>query len=264
MYSFDYHKPATLADAAALLGKAEEGKLMAGGQTLIPTLKQRLARPSDVIDLGAIPELKGIKEEGGAVVIGAMARHADVASSDAVRRLIPALAHLAEGIGDAQVRNRGTIGGSIANHDPAADYPSAVVALNATVHTNKRTIAADAFFTGMFETALEEGEIITAVRFPRAEKAAYSKFPNPASRYAVVGAFVARTGGSVRVAITGAAPSVFRWTEAEAALSASWSAAAIDALSVKADGLNADIHASADYRANLVKVMTKRAVLAAG
>lgn len=264
MYSFDYHKPATLADAAALLGKAEEAKLMAGGQTLIPTLKQRLARPTDLIDLGAIAELKGIKEEGGALVVGAMARHADVAASDVVKRLIPGLADLADNIGDAQVRNRGTIGGSIANSDPAADYPSAVVALNATVHTNKRTIAADAFFTGMFETALEEGEIITAVRFPRAEKAAYAKFRNPASRYAVVGAFVAKTGGAVRVAITGAAPSVFRWTEAEAALSANWSAAAIDGLSVKSDGLNADIHASADYRANLVKVMTKRAVLAAG
>jgi carbon-monoxide dehydrogenase medium subunit len=264
MYSFDYHKPASLSDAAALLGKAEEGKLMAGGQTLIPTLKQRLARPTDLIDLGAIAELKGIKEEGGALVIGAMARHADVAASDVVKRMIPGLADLADNIGDAQVRNLGTIGGSIANSDPAADYPSAIVALNATVHTVKRTIAADAFFTGMFETALEEGEIITAIRFPRAEKAAYAKFRNPASRYAVVGAFVARTGGSVRVAITGAAPSVFRWTEAEAALSANWSAAAIDGLSVKADGLNADIHASADYRANLVKVMTKRAVLAAG
>jgi carbon-monoxide dehydrogenase medium subunit len=181
-----------------------------------------------------------------------------------VKRLIPGLAALADNIGDAQVRNRGTLGGSIANSDPAADYPAAVVALNATVHTNKRTIAADAFFTAMFETALEVGEIITAVRFPRAEKAAYAKFRNPASRYAVVGAFVAKTGGAVRVAITGAAPSVFRWSEAEAALSANWAAAAIDGLSVKADGLNADIHASADYRANLVKVMTKRAVLAAG
>ncbi len=264
MYSFDYHKPATLADAAALLGKAEDGKLMAGGQTLIPTLKQRLARPTDLIDLAAVAELKGIKEDGGALVIGAMARHADVAASDVVRRIIPGLADLADNIGDAQVRNRGTIGGSIANSDPAADYPAAVVALNATVHTVGRTIAADAFFTGMFETALEDGEIITAVRFPRTEKAAYAKFRNPASRYAVVGAFVARTGGTVRVAITGAAPSVFRWTEAEAALSANWSVAAIDGLSVKADGLNADIHASADYRANLVKVMTKRAVLAAG
>jgi aerobic carbon-monoxide dehydrogenase medium subunit len=264
MYSFDYHKPATLADASALLGKAEDGKLMAGGQTLIPTLKQRLARPTDVVDLGAIAELRGIKEEGGAVVIGAMARHADVAASDVVKRLIPALAHLAEGIGDAQVRNRGTIGGSIANNDPAADYPSAIVALNATVHTNKRTIAADAFFTGMFETALEEGEIVTAVRFPRADKAAYAKFPNPASRYAVVGAFVATSGGAVRVAITGAASSVFRWTEAEAALASNWSAAAVEGLSVDASALNADIHASAEYRANLVKVMTKRAVMAAG
>jgi carbon-monoxide dehydrogenase medium subunit len=264
MYAFDYHKPKSLSDAAALLGKASDPKLMAGGQTLIPTLKQRLAQPSDVIDLGSVSELKGIKEDGGALVIGAMTTHAEVASSDLVKRMIPALAALAEGIGDAQVRNRGTIGGSIANNDPAADYPGAVVGLGATVHTNRRTIAGDDFFTGMFETALEEGEIVTAVRFPRPEKAAYAKFPNPASRYAVVGAMVARTAGGVRVAVTGAGPCVFRWTDAEAALSANWSAAAVEGLSVDADGLNADIHASAEYRANLVRVMTKRAVMAAG
>lgn len=264
MYAFDYHKPKSLSDAAALLGKASDPKLMAGGQTLIPTLKQRLAQPSDVIDLGSVSELKGVKEDGGALVIGAMTTHAEVASSDLVKRMIPALAALAEGIGDAQVRNRGTIGGSIANNDPAADYPGAVVGLGATVHTNRRTIAGDDFFTGMFETALEEGEIVTAVRFPRPEKAAYAKFPNPASRYAVVGAMVARTPGGVRVAVTGAGPCVFRWTDAEAALASNWSAAAVEGLSVDADGLNADIHASAEYRANLVRVMTKRAVMAAG
>jgi len=264
MYAFDYHKPKSLSDAAALLGKASDPKLMAGGQTLIPTLKQRLAQPSDVVDLGSVSELKGVKEDGGALVIGAMTTHAEVASSDLVKRMIPALAALAEGIGDAQVRNRGTIGGSIANNDPAADYPGAVVGLGATVHTDRRTIAGDDFFTGMFETALEEGEIVTAVRFPKPEKAAYAKFPNPASRYAVVGAMVARTAGGVRVAITGAGPCVFRWTEAEGALAATWSAAAVEGLSVDADGLNADIHASAEYRANLVKVMTKRAVMAAG
>lgn len=263
MYAFEYHKPKSLAEAASLLGGASDPKLMAGGQTLIPTLKQRLAQPSDVIDLGAVAELRGIKEDGGALVVGAMTPHADVAASDLVRRMIPALAALAEGIGDAQVRNRGTIGGSIANNDPAADYPGAVVGLGATVHTNRRTIAADDFFTGMFETALQEGEIVTAVRFPRPEKAAYAKFPNPASRYAVVGAMVARTAGGVRVAVTGAGPCVFRWAEAEAALAADWSPAAVERLSVDADGLNSDIHASAEYRANLVRVMTKRAVMAA-
>jgi aerobic carbon-monoxide dehydrogenase medium subunit len=232
--------------------------------TLIPTLKQRLARPSDLIDLGRIAELKGIKREGNAVVIGAMTRHVEVATSDVVKSAIPALAHLAEGIGDPQVRNRGTIGGSIANNDPAADYPSAVLALNATVITNKRKIAADDFFKGMFETALAPDEIVTAVSFPQAEKAGYSKFPNPASRYAVVGVFVARAGGQVRVAVTGAGPVVFRQKDMEAALAKSWSPDAVAAVKQSANGLNSDIHASAEYRAHLVTVMAKRAVAAAG
>jgi carbon-monoxide dehydrogenase medium subunit len=263
MYDFTYQKPATLADAAKAISAAEDGKLMAGGMTLIPTLKQRLARPSDVIDLGAIAELKGIKRDGNAIVVGAMTKHADVAHSDVVKGAIPALAALAEGIGDPQVRNRGTIGGSIANADPAADYPAAIVGLGATIKTNKRSIAADDFFKGLFETALEEGEIVTAVSFPIAEKAAYSKFPNPASRYAVVGVFVAKTGGGVRVAVTGAGPSVFRVPEMEAALGKGFSGDAVKDIKVKADGLNSDIHASAAYRAHLVTVMAKRAAAAA-
>ncbi len=263
MYDFSYHKPSSLAEAAKALGSAEDGKLMAGGMTLIPTLKQRLARPSDVIDLGGIVELKGIRRAGNALVIGAMARHAEVAHSDVVRSAIPALAELAEGIGDPQVRNRGTIGGSIANADPAADYPAAVVGLGATVETNKRKIAADDFFKGLFETALEDGEIVTAVSFPIPEKAAYMNFPNPASRYAIVGAFVAKTGGGVRVAVTGAGPSVFRVAAMEQALAKSFTPDAIKDIKVAADGLNADIHASAEYRAHLVTVMARRAVAAA-
>ncbi|MBV9522003.1 MAG: xanthine dehydrogenase family protein subunit M [Alphaproteobacteria bacterium] len=264
MYNFEYHKPASLADAAKALSGASDGKLMAGGMTLIPTLKQRLARPSDVIDLGKIAELKGIKRDGTAIVIGAMTRHADVAHSEIVRAAIPALANLAELIGDPQVRNRGTIGGSIANADPAADYPAAVVALGATIHTNKRKIAGADFFKGLFETALEEGEIITAVSFPPAEKAAYTKFRNPASRYAIVGVFVAKTAGGVRVAVTGAGGSVFRVAAMEQALGKSFSPEAIKDIKVKADGLNTDIHASAEYRAHLVTVMARRAVAAAG
>ena len=263
MYSFNYHRPSSVADALSLLAGHEDAKILAGGMTYLPTLKQRLAQPSDLIDLGAIAELKGIKEEAGGVTIGAMTRHADVASSAVVKRLIPALAALAELIGDPQVRNRGTIGGSISNNDPAADYPGALLALGATVRTNKREIAADAFFTGMFETALERDEIVTAVHFPKPERAAYVKFPNPASRYSMAGVFVARTGGGVRVAVTGAGPTAFRWVDAENALAKDFSAKALDGLKVAADGLNADIHASAEYRAHLVTVMAKRAVAAA-
>lgn len=261
MYAFDYHKPGSLADVQSALAGAEDGKLMAGGQTLIPTLKQRLASPSAVIDLSGVSDLRGVRQEGDAVVIGAMTRHADVAGSDVVNSRIPALARLAGGIGDPQVRNRGTIGGSIANNDPAADYPGAVVGLGATVHTNQRTVAGDAFFTGLFETALQEGEIITAVSFPVPDTAAYAKFPNPASRYAIVGAFVSRTGGTVRVAITGAGACVFRHTAAEQALAGTWSPDA-GALPAPAGDLNDDIHASAAYRAHLVGVMVKRAVAA--
>ncbi|MEQ8967264.1 MAG: xanthine dehydrogenase family protein subunit M [Azospirillaceae bacterium] len=264
MHAFEYHKPSSVADAVAALGKSEDGKLIAGGQTLIPTLKQRLAMPSDVVDLRAIAELKGIREDGGAIVVGAMTTHAEVAESDLVKQAIPALAALAEGIGDPQVRHRGTIGGSIANNDPAADYPGAVVGLGATVHTDKRTIAADDFFTGMFETALAEDEVITAVSFPKPEAAGYAKFPNPASRYALVGVMVAKTGGGVRVAVTGAGPCVFRVPEMESALSGGFSADAVGSVKVPADGLNTDIHASADYRSHLITVMAKRAVKAAG
>jgi len=260
MYNFNYHKPQSLADAAKL-GAGEEAKFLAGGMTLIPTLKQRLAKPSDLVDLAKIAELKGIKRDGNAIVIGAMTRHVEVATSD-VAKAIPALAHLAEGIGDPQVRNRGTIGGSIANNDPAADYPSAVLALGATVVTNTRKIAADDFFKGMFETALAPDEIVTAVSFPIPEKAGYSKFPNPASRYAIVGVFVAKTGSGVRVAVTGAAPCVFRQKDMEAALAKSFTPEAVAAIKQPASGLNSDIHASAEYRAHLVNVMARRAVAA--
>ena len=204
MYNFEYHKAKNVADASALVTQKSEAKLVAGGMTLIPTLKQRLAKPTDLVDINGIAELKGIKRDGNAVVIGAMTRHVEVAESAEVQKAIPALAHLASHIGDPAVRNRGTLGGSISNNDPAADYPSAVVALNATVITNKRKIAADEFFKGMFETALGADEIVTAVSFPIPEKAAYMKFPNPASRYAIVGTFVAKTGGNVRVGVTGA------------------------------------------------------------
>ena len=264
MYNFDYQRPQSVADAAKAIAGKDEAKLLAGGMTLIPTLKQRLAKPSDLVDLGRIAELKGIKRDGNAIVIGAMTRHADVASSDVVKSAIPALAQLASGIGDPQVRNRGTIGGSLANNDPAADYPAAVLGLNATVITNKRRIAADDFFKGMFETALGQDEIITAVSFPVAEKAGYSKFPNPASRYAIVGVFVVRTGGQVRVAVTGAGSVVFHQKEMEAALSRSFTPDAVANVKQSASGLNSDIHASAEYRAHLVTVMAKRAVAAAG
>ena len=261
MYEFEYHRPTSLDDAAGRLSD-EDAKLVAGGMTLIPTLKQRLAKPSQLIDLGALPQLKGIREEGDAVVIGAMTRHADVNRSDVVRRAVPALAAMAGMIGDPAVRNRGTIGGSIANNDPAADYPGAIVALNATVRTNKREIAADDFFTAMFETALEPSEIVTAVRFPTVAQANYQKFRNPASRYAIVGVFVAKTPAGVRLAVTGAGPVVFRIPEMEAALAKSFTPDAIKDIHIPDDGLNSDIHASAEYRAHLVTVMARRAVQA--
>ena len=260
MYQFNYHRPASLADAEKLFSGADDPKFLGGGQTLIPTLKQRLASPSDIIDLGALADLSGISLSGGILTIGATTRHADVAASADVRNTIPALADLAGWIGDPLVRHRGTIGGSIANADPSADYPAAIVALNATVHTTRREIPADAFFTGMFETALEPGEIITRIAFPSAETAGYEKFRNPASRYAIVGVFVARGASGVRVAVTGAAPSVFRQTDMEAALTASFTPDAIAGIKVSPEGLNADLHATAEYRAHLVTVMAKRAV----
>lgn len=264
MYETNYHRAGSVSEAASLMAKADDGKFLAGGQTLIPTMKQRLAAPSDLIDLGQIAELQGITEAGGSLRIGAGTKHADVAGSALVQRLIPGLAKLAGGIGDPHVRHMGTIGGSVANNDPAADYPSAVMALGATVHTSARDIAAEDYFTGMFDTALEENEIITAISFPVPEKSAYAKYPNPASRYAMAGVFVARfKDGSVRVAATGAGQNgVFRIPAMEAALSANWSADAVASISVPADDMLSDIHGSADYRANLVTVMAKRAVAA--
>lgn len=263
MYSFRYQKATSLDDALKAIAAAEDGKFMAGGMTLIPTMKQRLAQPSDVIDIGGIADLSGVRREGEALVIGAMTRHAEVADSKEVKSAIPALAALAGHIGDPQVRNRGTLGGSIANADPAADYPAAIVGLNATVKTNKREIAGDDFFVDLFETALEEQEIITQVSFPIPEMAAYAKFPNPASRYAIVGVMVAKGKDGVRVAVTGAGPCVFRVDEMEKALAKKFAPEALEGISVPDDGLNTDIHASAEYRAHLVTVMAKRAVAAA-
>jgi carbon-monoxide dehydrogenase medium subunit len=263
MYAFEYHRPQTLSGALADLAK-QDAKALAGGMTLLPTMKQRLASPSAIVELKSVPELAGIKREGDNIVIGAMTRHVEVAQSPIVQGAIPALAKLASSIGDPHVRNRGTIGGSLANNDPAADYPAAVLALGATIVTSKRRIAADDYFTGLFETALEPGELITQVSFPIVEKAAYMKFVNPASRYALVGVFVAKTAGGVRVAVTGAGENgVFRASALEAALSANFTTAAIENVSVPADGLNSDIHADADYRAHLIGVMAKRAVAAA-
>lgn len=260
MYDFTYHRASDVADAVGKVGAAAEGQFLAGGHTLLPTLKLRLARPSDLVDLQDVGDLRGVSVADGGVTVKAMTTHATVAASQAARDAIPALAALAGGIGDPHVRARGTIGGSIANNDPAADYPAAVVGLGATVKTDRREIAGDDFFTGMFETALGDGELVTEVRFPRADRAAYYKFKNPASRFAIVGVFVARTGGGVRVAVTGAGPCVFRVGEMEAALAADFSSAAIRDVRIPEDGLNSDIHAQADYRAHLVNVCARRAV----
>jgi carbon-monoxide dehydrogenase medium subunit len=263
MYDFEFHRPKTLSEAADLLAKHREYKLLAGGMSLIPTLKLRLAHYEGLVDLGALSDLRAIRRDGDTLVIGSMATHAAVAASAEVRRAIPALADLAEGIGDPLVRNRGTVGGSIAYADPAADYPAAVVGLGGTVVTNRRRIAGDDFFTGMLDTALQPGEIITEVRFPVPRKAAYVKHRQQASRFALVGVFVAQGADQVRVAVTGAGPSVFRVKEAEAALTKRFDAAALDGIAIKADGLNTDIHASAEYRAYAVGVLARRAVAAA-
>jgi carbon-monoxide dehydrogenase medium subunit len=260
MYDFEYHKPRSLAEATATLARGEDMKLLAGGMSLIPALKLRLARYSGLVDLGALPELRGVRREANQIVVGAMSSHAEVAASTEVARAIPALASLAGGIGDPLVRNRGTLGGSIANADPAADYPAALLGLGATVVTNERRIAADGFFRGLFETALHPGEIITDVCFPIPQAAVYSKFPQPASRFALVGVFVARTTDGVRVGITGAAPSAFRFTQAEEALSQRFDSAALDGVAIASEGLNSDIHASAEYRAHCVKVLLTRIV----
>ncbi|WP_108663527.1 FAD binding domain-containing protein [Acuticoccus kandeliae] len=261
--SFDFHRPATVEEAAALLTGAADGKFLAGGMTLLPTIHQRLASPTDLIDLSAVPGLAGISEEDGVLVIGAMTRHADVAASPLVASLIPALVTLAGGIGDPQVRHRGTIGGSIANNDPAADYPAAVLGLGATIVTSRREIAADDFFVGMFETALAEDEVILSVRFPVPDKAAYMKMRSPASRYALAGVFVALFPDGARVAVTGAAPAVFRSTDLEEALTASFTPSALDRLSIDASDMLSDLSGDREYRANLVVVLARRAVSAA-
>ena len=274
MYETNFHKAATAQDAAALLAKSNDGKILAGGQTLIPTMKQRLAAPSDLIDLSQVSALRGVtitkrkkmgimKAEGGeTITIGAMTTHSEVAGDVELMKVCPVICGLAGNIGDPAVRHRGTIGGSVANNDPAADYPAALLALGATIHTNTREIAAADYFTGMFATALTDDEIITAVSFQAPTVGGYGKFPNPASRYAMAGVFVSKSvEGEVRVAVTGAGDNgVYRHAGLEAALSADWSAASVDAVEVSADGLMSDLHGNATYRANLIKVMTKRAL----
>ena len=263
MYAFDFERPSSLGDAVKQ-SAAGGAKVLAGGQTLLASMKLRLANPEKLVDLGGIPELAGIRREGNALVIGAMTRHADVAASPEVKSAIPALADLAGGIGDRQVRAMGTIGGSVANNDPAACYPSALLALGATVITHERRIAADDFFQGLFQTALKDGEIITAVSFPVAKKAAYMKFRQPASRFALIGVFVAQTDAGVRVAVTGGGNGVFRHKGLEEALTKSFTPQAAAAVKIDPSTLSSDLHASAAYRANLVSVMAQRAVAKAG
>ena len=258
MYAFTFEAPTSVAAAAQHI--AQGGKLLAGGQSLLPSMRLRLANPERIVDLNGVTELAGIRREGNALVIGAMTRHMDVASCAEVKAAIPALADLAAHIGDRQVRARGTLGGSVANNDPAACYPSAVLGLGATVHTTKRKIAADDFFQGMFSTALEDGELITAISFPIPKKAAYLKFNQPASRFALIGVFVAQTDGGVRVAVTGAGNGVFRHAGLEAALNASFTPQSAASVKISADDCSADLHASAAYRANLISVLTQRAV----
>ena len=260
MYALNYVKAKSVKEAADFLAANPEAKVLSGGMTLIPTLKQRLAKPTHVVDIGQLAELRGIEAKGDKLVVGAAAKHHEVATSPVVAKAIPALADLAGMIGDPQVRNMGTMGGSVANNDPAADYPAAVLGLNATVVTTKREIAADQYFKGMFATALDEAEIIVRFEFPVPKGAAYCKFPHPASGYAMTGVMVADTGSGVRVAVTGASPGVFRWKEAEAALGKSMKPEALEGLALKSDDFNEDIHATRAYRENLVRVMAKRAV----
>jgi aerobic carbon-monoxide dehydrogenase medium subunit len=264
MYSFDYARPATVAEAAAALAKSPDARCLAGGHTLLPTIRQRLANPSILVDLGGVAELKGIRQQGSTVVIGALATHAEVASNVAVRSVIPALGYLASEIGDPQVRNRGTIGGSLANNDPAADYPAAVLALGAVTVTSRRQIPADQFFQGLFSTALEQPEIITRVEFPVPSKGGYAKFEQRASRYALVGVFVAQTESGVRVAVTGSGASgVFRVPEMERALAGNFSPDALKSITIDPRGLISDLHGSAEYRAAMIPVIAERAVAAA-
>ena len=265
MYAFNYHRPASLAEAASLLSANPEAKILAGGHTLLPTMKLRLASPKALVDLSRVSELRGIEKKGNAVAIGAMTTHLEVATSAVVREAIPDLCNVAGHIGDPAVRHRGTLGGSVANNDPAADYPASVLALGATITTNKREIKADDFFKGLFTTALGDGEIITRITFPVASKFAYVKFSNPASRYALVGVAVAQVGGETRVAVTGAGnDGVFRHKAMEAALAKSWSADALKGIATDPGMMNSDIHAAADYRAHLVGVIAARAVAKAG
>jgi aerobic carbon-monoxide dehydrogenase medium subunit len=264
MYAFKYHRPTTVRQAAGLMARQEEAKLLAGGHTLIPTMKLRLAGPKNIIDMSKIEGLSGIEMGGRSLTIGALTKHVEVATSEVVKENIPALANLASLIGDPAVRHRGTIGGSIANNDPNADYPAACMGLGATIITNKRRIIADEFFQGLFSTALEDDEIITKVQFPKPQKAAYIKFPNPASRYALVGVFVSKRGSEIRVAVTGAGGNgVFRVTAFEEALKKRFGAKSLDGMTIPADGMGADIHGSAEYRAHLVGVLARRAVAAA-
>jgi carbon-monoxide dehydrogenase medium subunit len=265
MHDFAYHKPSSVADAVKLLAADPDARAISGGMTLLPALKLRLNKPTSVVDLSGIDGLRGVKREGDALVIGALTRHYEVATAAAVKAAIPALAGMAATIGDTQVRNRGTMGGSVANNDPSADYPAALLAMGATIETDRRSIAADDFFTGIFATALEVGELVTAIRIPVPEKAGYAKMKNPASRYSMAGVFVAKGPAGPRVAVNGAgANGVFREAAMEAALAANWSAEAVAGIKVDPSGMNGDIHGSAEYRAHLVTVMAKRAVLAAG
>jgi len=264
MYDFAYHKPTSIADAVKILAADPDAKPVSGGHTLLPALKHRLNQPSALVDLSGIAELRGIRREGDTIIIGAMTKHGEVAESDIVKSAIPALAHMAGSIGDTQVRNRGTMGGSLANNDPAADYPAAAVALGASFVTDRRTISAEDFFQGMFTTCLEPDELLIAIHWPVPKKAGYAKLKNPASRYSMCGVFVADGAAGIRVAVNGAGPGVFRQEAAEAALAANWSPEAVAGVVQDPDGLNSDIHGSAEYRAHLVTVMAKRAVLDAG
>ncbi len=261
MYNFTFHRPTTVRQAAGLLARNPEAKILAGGHSLLPVMKQRLAQPSALIDLSLVEGLDTIEQKGRSIVIGAMARHVDVAKSPIVIAAMPGLASVPGSVGDPQVRNRGTIGGSIANNDPNADYPAAVLGLGATIITNKRRIVADEFFTGMYSTALEDGEIIVKISFPVAKKAAYEKFKHPASGFALVGVFVSKRGSDIRVAVTGAGSNgVFRVKSFEEALKKRFAAKSLEGMSIPATGMNADIHASPEYRAHLVGVLARRAV----
>lgn len=265
MYDFEYHKPSSVADAVKLLAADPDARAISGGMTLLPALKLRLNKPTSVVDLSGIGELRGVKREGNTLVIGALTKHYEIATSAVVKAAIPALAAMASTIGDTQVRNRGTMGGSVANNDPSADYPAALMALGATIETDRRKISADDFFVGMFTTALEVGELVTAIHIPVPEKAGYAKMKNPASRYSMAGVFVAKGSAGVRVAVNGAGNNgVFRQAEMEKALAASWSADAVAGVKVDPANMNGDIHGSVEYRAHLVTVMAKRAVIDAG